>query len=235
MSNHEIGPHTRGESLFVGDLPDPPGLLHVAVLASPIPHGRIVRLDTTPAAEIEGVQSILTAADIPGENQIGGIVLDEPLLAEGEVHFAGQPIVAVVADSPRRARKAAAAIEVEFEELPGVFDPRQAAAAGSLIVPSRTFSIGEVDDAWSSCDVVVEGSAESGGQEHLYLETQSALVLPQEGKRLRIFSSTQAPTAVQRITARVLGLAMNDIEVDVARLGGAFGGKGKPLFITNDP
>ena len=225
MSNREIGPHTRGESLFVGDLPDPPGLLHVAILASPVPHGRIVRLDTTPAAGIEGIACILTAADIPGENQIGGIVLDEPLLAEGEVHFAGQPIVAVVADSPRRARQAAAAIVIEFEDLPGVFDPRQAAAAGSLIVPSRTFSLGDVEETWSSCDVVVEGSAESGGQEHLYLETQSALVLPQEGKRLRIISSTQAPTAVQRITARVLGLAMNDIEVDVARLGGAFGGK----------
>ncbi len=225
MSNHEIAPHARGESLFVGDLPDPPGLLHAAVLASPIPHGRIVRLDTTPAAEIDGVACVLTAADIPGENQIGGIVQDEPLLAAGEVHFAGQPIVAVVADSPRRARRAAAAIEIEFEELPGVFDPRHAAATGSLIVPSRTFSLGDVDDAWSSCDAVVEGRAESGGQEHLYLETQSALVLPQEGKRLKIFSSTQAPTAVQRITARVLGLAMNDIEVDVARLGGAFGGK----------
>ena len=225
MSNHEIGPHTRGESLFIGDLPDPPGLLHATVLASPIPHGRIVRLDTTPAAGIEGVACVLTAADIPGENQVGGIVQDEPLLAEGEIHFAGQPIVAVIADSPRRARQAAAAIEVEFEELPGVFDPRQAAAAGSLIVPSRTFSLGDVDETWSSCDVVIEGRSESGGQEHLYLETQSALVLPQEGKRLRIFSSTQAPTAVQRITARVLGLAMNDIEVDVARLGGAFGGK----------
>jgi len=225
MSNHEIGPHTRGESIFVGDLPDPPGLLHAAVLASPIPHGRIVRLDTTPAAEIDGVACVLTAADIPGENQIGGIVQDEPLLAEGEVHFAGQPIVTVVADSPRRARQAAAAIEVEFDELPGVFDPRQAAAAGSLIVPSRTFSLGNVDETWSSCEVVVEGSAESGGQEHLYLETQGALVLPQEGKRLRILSSTQAPTVVQRITARVLGLSMNDIEVDVARLGGAFGGK----------
>jgi xanthine dehydrogenase large subunit len=225
MSNHEIGPHTRGESLFVGDLPDPPDLLHVAVLTSPIPHGRIVRLDTTPAAAIEGVACVLTAADVPGENQVGGIVQDEPLLAEGEVHFAGQPIVAVVADTPRHARQAAAAIVTEFEELPGVFDPREAAAAGSLIVPSRTFSLGDVDDAWASCDVVVDGRAESGGQEHLYLETQGAMVLPQEGRRLRILSSTQAPTAVQRITARVLGLPMNDIEVDVARLGGAFGGK----------
>jgi xanthine dehydrogenase large subunit len=225
MSNHEIGPHTRGESFFVGDLPDPPGLLHAAVLVSPIPHGKIVRLDTTPAAGIDGVACVLTAADVPGENQVGGIVQDEPLLAEGEVHFAGQPIVAVVANSPRTARRAAAAIEVEFEELPGVFDPRQAAAAGSLIVPSRTFSLGDVEKAWASCAVVVEGQAESGGQEHLYLETQGAMVLPQEGRRLRILSSTQAPTAVQRITARVLGLSMNDIEVDVARLGGAFGGK----------
>jgi xanthine dehydrogenase large subunit len=225
VSNHEVGPHTRGESLFVGDFPNPSDLLHAAVLMSPIPHGRIVRLDTTPAAGIEGVACVLTAADVPGENQIGGIVQDEPLLAEGEVHFVGQPILTVVADDPDIARRAASAIEVEFEELPGVFDPRQAAAAGSLIVPSRTFSLGDVERAWSSCDVVVEGRAESGGQEHLYLETQGALVLPQEGRRLRILSSTQAPTAVQRITARVLGLSMNDIEVDVARLGGAFGGK----------
>jgi len=96
MSNREIAPHTRGESMFVGDLPDPPGLLHAAVLASAVPHARIVRLDTTPAAEIDGVACVLTAADIPGENQIGGIVHDEPLLAEGAVHFVGQPIVVTV-------------------------------------------------------------------------------------------------------------------------------------------
>jgi len=225
MSNREIAPHTRGESLFVGDLPDPPGLLHAAVLASPVPHARVVRLDTTPAADCEGVAAVLTAADVPGENQIGGIVQDEPLLAEGEVHFAGQPIAVVVADTPRNARRAAAAINAEYEELSGIFDPREAAAAGSLIVPSRTFSLGDVEKAWKSCDVVVEGLTESGGQEHLYLETQGALVIPQEGNRLRIVSSTQAPTAVQRMVARVLGRSMNDIEVDVARLGGAFGGK----------
>ena len=149
MSNREIGPHTRGESLFVGDLPDPPGLLHAAVLASTVPHARIVRLDTTPATQIDGVALVLTAADIPGENQIGGIVQDEPLLAEGEVHFVGQPIVVTVADTPSRAREAARAIVVEYDELPGVFDPRQAAAAGSLIVPSRTFSSGNMDDVWA--------------------------------------------------------------------------------------
>jgi xanthine dehydrogenase large subunit len=225
VSNHEIGPHTRGESLFVGDLPDPPGLLHAAVLASPVAHGRIVRLDTSAAAGARGVACILTAADIPGENQIGGIVQDEPLLAEGEVHFIGQPIAAVVADTPRRAREAASSIVLEIDELPGIFEAREAAAAGRLIVPSRTFSLGDVDAVWSECAVVVEGRADSGGQEHLYLETQGALVVPQGGKRLRIVSSTQAPTAVQRIAAKVLDLPMNAIEIDVARLGGAFGGK----------
>ncbi len=225
MSNHEIGPHTRGESLFVGDLPDPPGCLHAAVLASPVAHGRIVRLDTSTASGMEGVACILTAADIPGDNQIGGIIQDEPLLAEGEVHFAGQPIAVVAADTPRRARAAAAAIVLEINEVPGIFDPRQAAAAGQLIVPSRTFALGDVETAWATCRVVVEGQTESGGQEHLYLETQAALVVPQGGGKLRILSSTQAPTAVQRIAARVLDLPMNAIEVDVARLGGAFGGK----------
>lgn len=225
MSRHEVGPHARGESLFIGDLPDPAGTLHAAILASPIAHGRILRLDTSPAAGLPGVACILTAADIPGANQIGGIVQDEPLLAEGSVHFVGQPVAAVVADSPRRAREAAAAVALEIEEQPGIFDPRQAAALGELIVPSRTLARGDVDAAWADCAVVVEGRADSGGQEHLYLETQTALAIPQGGERLRVLSSTQAPTAVQRITARVLGLPMNAIEVDVARLGGAFGGK----------
>ncbi len=225
MSNHEIGPHVRGESLFIGDLPDPPGLLHAAVLAAKVAHGHIVRLDTTPAAGLDGVHCILTAADIPGENQIGGIVQDEPLLAEGEVHFIGQPIAVVVAETAQQARAGAAQIALETDEIPGVFDPREAAAAGNLLVPSRTLSLGDVDATWKACHTVVEGRADSAGQEHLYLETQTALVIPQEGDRLRILSSTQAPTAVQRITARVLGLPMNAIEVDVTRLGGAFGGK----------
>jgi xanthine dehydrogenase large subunit len=225
MSNHEIGPHTRGESVFVGDLPDPAGTLHAAVLASPLARGRILRLDTTPATDVAGTVAVLTAADVPGENQIGNIVQDEPLLAEGEVHFIGQPIAIAVATSARQARRAAAAIAIEIEAMEAIFDPREAAARGQLIVPSRTLQLGDVDDIWDACDVVVEGRAESGGQEHLYLEPQGALAVPGEGDRIKLISSTQAPTAVQRITARVLGLPMHSIEVDVARLGGAFGGK----------
>jgi len=110
VSRHEVGPHTRGASLFICDLPDPGGTLHAAVLSSPVAHAVITRLDTSTAAGLAGVGCILTAADIPGDNQIGGIVLDEPLLAEGAVHFVGQPIAVAVADTPRMARAAAAAI-----------------------------------------------------------------------------------------------------------------------------
>ena len=122
MSNHEIGPHTRGESLFVGDLPDPPGLLHAVALASPIPHGRIVRLDTTPATEIEGVACILTAADIPGENEVGAVTPDQPLLPFDRNRYEGDAVAIVVAETERIAREAVRGVALDIRELPGVFD-----------------------------------------------------------------------------------------------------------------
>ncbi len=99
MKQNDIFFHARGESLYVDDLDAFPGLLHAAVLASPVAHGRIVKLDVDAAAGMPGVAAVFTAADIPGENQIGGIVPDEPLLAEGEVHYVGQPLALVVADT----------------------------------------------------------------------------------------------------------------------------------------
>jgi xanthine dehydrogenase large subunit len=217
--------HTRGEAAFIDDLPEPQGLLHAAVFASPVAHGTVESLDTTKSRSCPGVVDVFTAADIPGANQIGGMVQDEPLLADGEVHFVGQPVAVVVAESRHQARLAASSIEAQFERLPPVFDPREAAAAGAFIVPSRTLECGDVEEAWASCATVVEGRVESGGQEHLYLETQGAMAVPLEGGRIRLFSATQAPTAVQRIAARVLDVPMNAFEVEVTRLGGAFGGK----------
>ena len=225
MKHLDTAAHTRGEARFIADLELPPGCLHAAVVDSPVAHGRHLRIDDGAARSVPGVVRVFTAADIPGDNQIGGIILDEPLLADGELHFVGQPVALVVGESPAAARRGAAAVTLSYEELPGVFDPRQAAAAGQLIAPSRTLECGDVDAAWPRCDVVVSGRVDSGGQEHLYFETQSALALPLEGGRLQLLSATQSPTLVQRIAGRVLGLPMNAIEVDVARLGGAFGGK----------
>ncbi len=217
--------HVLGQSLYVDDLPEPAGLLHAAVFGSPFPHGHLRGLELATARAVEGVVAVLTAADVPGHNQIGGMVQDEPLLAAGDVHFVGQPIACVVATSREAAHRGVAAITAQIDELPGIFEPREAQRLGHLIIPSRTMQCGDVDAALRQAAVVVRGQTRSGAQEHLYLETQGALALPQEGGRLRIVSSTQAPTAVQRAVAGVLGVGMHDVEVDVTRLGGGFGGK----------
>ncbi len=225
MRNIDSAGHLRGESLYLDDLPELEGTLHAAVFGSPVAHGRVRRLEIGPALETPGVVAVLTAAEIPGENQIGGILPDEPLLAEDEVHYDGQPMAIVVAVDEAVARRATRAIRAEIDELPAITDPREARRRGLLIQPPRTFSCGDVDAAWEDCAYVVEGVAESGGQEHLYLETQGAYAHRTEKGGLRIWSSTQGPTVVQRCVARVLGLPMKEIEVDVTRLGGGFGGK----------
>jgi xanthine dehydrogenase large subunit len=217
--------HVTGKSLYVDDLPVLGGTLYAAVFGSPLAHGHIKKLDTGKAALQHGVVRIFTNEDIPGENQIGGIVPDEPLLAEGEVHYQGQPIALVIAATEAQARAAVHHIEVDIEPLPVVTDPRVARQQGQLIIPPRTFRLGDTEAAFSTCKYVFEGVAETGGQEHLYIETQGAYGVPGEQGSIRISSSTQGPTALQRTAARVLGVPMHKIEVDVTRLGGGFGGK----------
>ena len=217
--------HVRGESQYLDDVPTQQGTLYAAVFESPLAHGKLLGLDVSAALAAPGVVRILTAADIPGRNQIGGIVPDEPLLAHGHVHFRGQPVALVLARTERQAHAALKLIKVEIEPLPVITDPRVAAAQGELIVPPRTFKIGDSEAAWAGCAHVFEGVAESGGQEHLYIETQGAYAFPTEMGGVRIISSTQGPTAVQRHAAVVLGVGMHQVEVDVTRLGGGFGGK----------
>ncbi|RYY13296.1 MAG: xanthine dehydrogenase, partial [Cytophagaceae bacterium] len=217
--------HVRGESQYLDDVPVQQGTLYAAVYESPLAHGVLHSLDLSAAQKAPGVVRILTAQDIPGRNQIGGIVPDEPLLAEGHVHFRGQPVALVLARTEAQAHAALKLIKADITPLPILTDPRQAAAQGELIVPPRTFRIGDSAGAFASCAHVLEGVAESGGQEHLYIETQGAYAFPTELGGVKIISSTQGPTAVQRHCAVVLGIGMHQIEVDVTRLGGGFGGK----------
>ncbi len=225
MKNIDSYTHVRGESVYLDDIPVVTATLYAVVFDSPIAHGRIKFLDTQEADTMPGVVRIFTAGDIPGENQIGGIVPDEELLADTHVHFCGMPIALVVATSDEAARLAVKKIKAEFELLPVITDPREAKEKGELIIPPRTFQLGDTAAAWSQCAHIVEGRADTNGQEHLYIETQGAYALPQENGAIRIYSSTQGPTAVQRTTARVLAVPMNQIEVDTTRLGGGFGGK----------
>ncbi len=225
MKNIDSHSHVRGESIYLDDIPIVQGTLYACVYDSPVAHGKLKSIDTSKTENSEGVIRVITANDLIGENQIGGIVPDEPLLAEGEVHFAGQPIVIVVAETEELAHRAAKKITAEIDELTPITDPREAAANGDLIVPPKQFIMGDVEAAFADCVHIFEGRAEINGQEHLYIETQGAYAMPTENGGLRVYSSTQGPTAVQRAVCRVTSLAMHQVEVDVQRLGGGFGGK----------
>ncbi len=225
MRNIDSYTHTRGESIYLDDIPLLTGTLFAAAFPSPYAHGHIKKLDCSAAEKMEGVVRIFTHSDIPGENQIGGIVADEPLLADGVVDFNGMPVALVVAASPGLAYAALKKIEIEIDPLPVITDPRLAKKNDSLLVAPRHFKLGDTASAFKNCKYVFEGIAETNGQEHLYIETQGAYAVPSEQGAIRIYSSTQGPTAVQKHAAKVLGIPMHKIEVDTTRLGGGFGGK----------
>lgn len=225
MKNIDADQYVRGTARYVDDLPELQGTLHAHVIDALVAHGDIVRLNLDAVRSAPGVTAVFTAADIPGENQIGGIFPDEPLFAETQVDYAGQPIALVVADTRTHARAAAGLAHIDIDAKPVIVDPREAAKRNLFIHPPRTFRLGDVTSAWQACDHVFEGRVDSGGQEHLYIETQGAYAIPKEGRCLKIISSTQGLTAVQKTAARILGVPLHRIEVDVTRLGGGFGGK----------
>ena len=225
MKNIDSKTHTRGESVYVDDIPLVQGTLFGAAFGSPLAHGHIRHLDISKAVQMPGVVHIFTSKDIVGENQIGGIIQDEPLLADDTVDFCGMPVAFVVAKTDEQARAAVKKIKVDIQPLPVVTDPRHAQSLDQLIIPPRTFMLGNVAGAWSNCSHIAEGVANSNGQEHLYIETQGAYALPQENDCIKIYSSTQSPKATQFAASRVTDIPMHRVEVDVTRLGGGFGGK----------
>ena len=225
IKNLDSYTHVRGESLYVDDVNIRQGTFHAVVFDSPKAHGKIKSIDYSKAEALEGVQRIFTYKDVPGENEIGGIIPDEPLFAEDEVHFWGMPIALIVAESEFIARKARGLIDIEIEELPVITTAKEAKAKGSFINAPRSFSLGDTEKAFTNCEYIFEGETFSNGQEHLYIETQGAYAEPLENGNIKVTSSTQGPTAVQKTIAKVLGIAMHKIEVDVTRLGGGFGGK----------
>ena len=225
MNSSDDIKHVKGESVFVDDIPTPSGTLFSTVFCSSIAHGKIVNLDFREALKVPGFVKIITYKDIPGENQIGNIIADESLLAEDKVEYIGEPIALILADSKLTANNARDKIKIEYEKLAPITDPREAFKAGSLISAPKIFEMGDTEKAFANSEYVFNDRVEIGGQEHLYLETQGTLAIPSEGNSIKIFSSTQSPTVVQKAISKVLNLNMHQVEVDVLRLGGAFGGK----------
>ena len=217
--------HVTGRSVYVDDLPVLEGTLYAQVFYAPVAHGKIRAIDYSAAENVAGVIRIFSNADIPGTNQIGGIAPDEPLLAEGEVHFIGQPVLLIVAETMAAAHEARTLVNIDIDPLDVIVNPKEAFSKGELLHGSRCFETGDPDAAFAKAALVVEGSVEIGGQEHVYIEPQGAYAQPTENGGIRIYSSTQGPTHGQKTIARVLDLPMHKIEIDVGRIGGGFGGK----------
>jgi xanthine dehydrogenase large subunit len=217
--------HVSGEARYVDDLPCPPGLLVGMVLGSTQPHGRITRKDRSRAVQVPGVHAVMFAEDLPGANNVGPVVHDEPFLAIDTVYCVGMPVAFVVAESYEACRKALAAIEVTIDPLPALADVHAGIAAGSFIGATHTIERGSVDEAFDAAPHRLEGSLDSGGQEHFYLETHAALAIPGEDRQVSVWSSTQHPSEVQALVAEALGWGRSRVTVECPRMGGGFGGK----------
>ncbi len=217
--------HLEGKSQFIGD-ENYISNLHVAkCLLSKYAHARIKKLDYSKALEIEGVVCVITYKDIPGENQIGHVVKDEPLLPVDEVFYVGQPICIVVAKSSRIAELAISQIVIEYEELDKILTIDDAIKEQSFYIAPKVITRGELNKSFEESSFIIEDVLEIGGQEHFYMETQRCLSYRDDSGGIYVKSATQSVSEVQEVVAHVLGLKVSDVTVDVARLGGAFGGK----------
>jgi xanthine dehydrogenase large subunit len=225
--------HVAGEAVYVDDLPELPGTLHVYAAMSERAHARLVALDVSAIRRAPGVACVLTAADIPGENDASPVFHDDPVFAEGEVQYAGQSLFAVAAESAEAARRAAALARVEYEDLPAQISVEDALASGVDVLPPHEMRLGDADAALSGAPHRISGTLHVGGQDHFYLEGQIAYAVPLEAGDMLVHSSTQHPSEVQHTVAKVLGLPDNAVTVEVRRMGGGFGGKeSQPALIA---
>lgn len=217
--------HVSGQALYTDDIPLPSNTLHAAFGLSRIAHGRIRAMDLAPVRAVPGVVAVVTADDVPGENNYGSAVHDDPIFAPGLVEYAGAPLFAVAADSYTTARKAARCARVDYEPLPAILDIRAALAAHATVLPSQRLVRGRPHEVLPQAPHRLQGTSQTGGQDHFYLEGQIAIAVPQEDGAMLIQSSTQHPSEVQQIVAHALARRANQVTVQCRRMGGGFGGK----------
>jgi len=218
--------HVTGQARYIDDIPAPAGTLHLAFGLSGIAHGTITGMDLSAVRAAPGVAAVLSAADLPDMPDCSPSAHDEPLLATGTVHYLGQPVFLVIADSHHAARRAARLGRISSAERPALLTVDQALAANSRFESGPViWARGEAAAAIAAAAHRIGGQIEVGGQEHFYLEGQVALALPQEGGDMVVHSSTQHPTEVQHKVAHALHLPMSAVRVEVRRMGGGFGGK----------
>ena len=217
--------HVLGQATYTDDIPELQDTLHGALGLSSRPHARIVTLDVSKVRAAAGVVGVFSAGDIPGLNDCGPIVHDDPIFADGVVMYVGQPIFIVVATTRDQARRAARLADVGYEELPAILTPQAAKAAQSYVLPPMHLERGNYRQAFERAPHVLEGALSVGGQEQFYLEGQIAYALPKEDLGMRVLCSTQHPSEMQHVVAHALDVPSHNITVECRRMGGGFGGK----------
>ena len=217
--------HVTGEATYIDDIPELAQTLHAALGMSQQAHARIVAMDLTAVRAAAGVIAVFGAQDIPGVNDCGPILHDDPIFADQLVQYIGQPLFVVVADSHDAARRAARLAQVDYEPLPPILTPQAAHAAQSYVLPPLKLVRGSPADALASAPHTVSGTLHVGGQEQFYLEGQISYAIPTEDHGMHVHCSTQHPSEMQHLIADALGLSSHHVLVECRRMGGGFGGK----------
>lgn len=217
--------HVLGEATYTDDIPEAQGTLHAALGLSAKAHARIVSLNFDAVRAMPGVVAVYTYKDIPGTNDCGPIIHDDPILAEEKVEYVGQPIFIVIADTHDHARHAARKAVIQYEELPAILTPQAAREAESYVVPPMRLTRGDAQAAFERSPNILKGTLHVGGQEQFYLEGQISYALPKEGNGMHVYCSTQHPTEMQHVVAHALHYPSHAVVVECRRMGGGFGGK----------
>jgi len=218
--------HVSGEAVYIDDIPEPPGLLHLYAAQSIRAHARILKMDVSRVRSAPGVVVVLTAADIPGSNDISPIGKgDDPVFATTEVQFVGQVLFAIAAESIEAAVAAAKLAVVEYADMEPILTIEQALEKQSTVLDSYEMRRGDAAAALQAAPNRLRGRIAMGGQDHFYLEGQVSLAIPLEDGDVLVHCSTQHPSEVQHLVAHALHRPSNSVTVEVRRMGGGFGGK----------
>jgi CO/xanthine dehydrogenase Mo-binding subunit/aerobic-type carbon monoxide dehydrogenase small subunit (CoxS/CutS family) len=227
-----------GRLKYAGDM-IMPGMLHVQVLRSPHAHARIVSIDTSAAEAMDGVEGVITSADVPGEDGFGVFVNDQPIMARGKVRYVGDAVAAVAAQDLLTAKRALAGIKVDYEPLPAVFDPDEAMQPGAPVlhdyapdnitkhIPIR---VGDVERGFAQSDLVVEETYSTQAIEHAYLEPEAGLAYVDHDDVVTIVSPSQNITHHRAMLARIIAKPIAKVRFIMSPVGGGFGGKEDMIY-----